>query len=277
MFALAVAVADFGKLVTVRVESAQQSSPLRLTVRDADPDLGARAANALGAALLKWDEARAKQNLQVVIDRLQSQVVSFDDEIASLVAQNAGDALTGQIDGLRSLRADRSMQLNAVRALSASAVGLLEVLEPAMPALSPSRPQPARNAALAFVLGIFLVYGLVLLRDSLDTCFRGAEEGKTTVALGLAETFARNDYHTLLIDADLRKPQASDRLGLTPARMAVDGSATLRAYLEDPKRGEEPMTVQVDGASFDVVPTFEPAPAPTELLSRSFAPVWNSP
>lgn len=322
-------VADFAELVTVRVESAQQSSLLRVTVRDADPELAARAANALGSALLRWDEARAKQNLQAVIDTLESQVGAFDEEMAALAAQNADGSLTGQIDGLRSLRTDRSMQLNAVRALRASAVGLLEVLEPAMPALEPSRPQPLRNAALAFILGIFLVYGLILLRDAMDTRFRGAEdlvrttelpvlgelprlpsgvtrlpheatgylrtnvqfataqdlpkvivvtspqpaEGKTTVALGLAESFARNDYHTLFIDADMRKPQASERLGLTRARMIVDGAVTLQDYLEDPTRGEKPMTVQVDRVTLDLIPTFEPASAPTELLSRSFASV----
>lgn len=323
-------VADFAKLIGVKVETAQQSSLLRMTVRDADPDLAARAANALGAALLGWDEARAKQNLQVVINTLESQVVAFDSEIASLLSQpDGGLTAASQVEGLRTLRAERTMQLNAVRALSASAVGLLEVLEPARPALSPSRPQPARNAALAFVLGIFLVYGLILLRDALDTRFRGADdvlrstdypvlgefprlpsattrlpheatgylrtnvmfataqdlpkvilvtsahptEGKTTVAVGLAESFARNDYRTLLIDADMRKPLASTRLSLTPASTGF--SPTLRAYLEDPLRTEEPVHVDVDGVHFDMIPSFEPAPAPTELISRSFASVLH--
>ncbi len=323
-------VADFAKLVTVKVETAQQSSLLRITVRDADPDLAARAANAVGASLLSWDEARAKQNLQVVINTLESQVLAFDSEIDSLVNQpDGGAAAASQVEGLRTLRAERTTQLNAVRALSASAVGLLEVLEPARPALEPSRPKPVRNAALAFVLGIFLVYGLILLRDALDTRFRGADdvlrsteypvlgefprlptgttrlpheatgylrtnvmfataqdlpkvilvtsaqptEGKTTVATGLAESFARNDYRTLLIDADMRKPLASTRLGLTPANTGF--SPTLRAYLEDPMRAEEPVHADVDGVHLDIIPSFEAAPDPSELISRSFASVLN--
>jgi len=323
-------VADFAKLVAVRLEVAQQSSLIRVTVRDADPEWAAKAANALGAALLHWDTARAKQNLQVVVNTLETQVQSFDSEIAALSsAPDGGASAISQLDGLRTLRADRTMQLNAVRALSASAVGLLEVLEPARPALEPSRPRPTRNAALAFALGIFLVYALLLLRDSLDTRFRGADdvlgstgfpvlgefprlpagtfnmpheatgylrtnvmfataqdlpkvilvtsaqptEGKTSVAIGLAESFARNDYRTVLIDADMRRPAASARLGLT--RTTISPRATLRAYLEDPSLVKEPTSTELDGLLLDIIPTFEPAPTPTELLSRSFASVLH--
>lgn len=323
-------VAAFAKLVSVRLEAAQQSSLIRLTVRDADPQWAARAANALAAGLLHWDTTRAKQNLQVIVHTLETQVQAFDTEIAGLEsAPDGGTAATSQLEGLRTLRADRAMQLNAVRALSASAVGLLEVLEPARPALEPSRPRPMRNAALAFALGLFLVYALLLLRDSLDMRFRGADdvlsstgfpvlgefprlppgsvhlpheatgylrtnimfataqnlpkvilvtsaqptEGKTSVAIGLAESFARNDYRTVLIDADMRRPAASERLGLT--RITTSPNATLRAYLEKPSLAETPTSTVVDGLLLEVIPTFEPAPSPTELLSRSFASVLH--
>lgn len=135
-------VGAFSKVVSVRAESAQQSSLLRVTVRDADPAWAAEAANALGNALLGWDVARAKQNLQVLIATLQSQIDAFDAEIVGASTGVGSDASQStQVEGIKALRADRANQLNAVRALSASAVGLLEVLEPAMPALRPSRPQ----------------------------------------------------------------------------------------------------------------------------------------
>lgn len=316
----------FADLVTVNVESNQQSSLLRLTVRDADPLWASESANALGSELVKWDVARAKQNLTTVVETLASQVEAFDAEIAALEALHEGSAAsTSQLEGLQSLRADRVMQLNSARALSVSAVGLLEVLEPARPALRPSGPRPMRNAALAFVLGIFLVYGLVLFRDAVDTRFRNSEvvykqselpilaefprlamgvnrlppeatgylrtnvmfataqdlpkvllvtsaeanEGKTSVAIGLAESFARNDYRTLLIDADMRRPQASVRLGLT--REGKGDAGTLRMRLEGKSFDAESIHIELDGALIDVIPTFEPAPAPSEMLSRSFA------
>ena len=33
-----------------------------------------------------------------------------------------------------------------------------------------------------------------------------SEEGKSSIAISLAESFVRNGYRTLLVDADLRKP-----------------------------------------------------------------------
>src|SRR5690606_17754599 len=55
---------DFEDLVSVRVENAQQSSLLHISVRNADPQMAARAANALSNAMLLWDTRRATQNLQ---------------------------------------------------------------------------------------------------------------------------------------------------------------------------------------------------------------------
>lgn len=321
------ALAHFAKLVTVRVEAAPQSSLLRVTVRGPDPHWAAQAANALGNALLTWDTARAKQNLESIIATLEAQITAFDSEIAG-ASDGAGEDLTSltvtQLEGLKALRTERTNQLNAVRALSTSAVGLLEVLEPAAPAAAPSRPTPKKNAALAFAVGFFLAYGLVLLKEALDTRYRSTEdvhlgtkvpvlgefpalpagitrlpveassflrtnvmfateqvlpkvivitspgpmEGKSAVALGLAESFARNDYKTLFIDADMRKPQASARLGLDAAGV---GATTLRTYLESPKHVDAPPRVRIGNATLDVIPTLEAAPDPGELLSQSFS------
>lgn len=48
------------------------------------------------------------------------------------------------------------------------------------------------------------------------------EEGKTTVAVGLALSMARTGKRTLLVDADLRRPQVHQVLGLENARGLVD-------------------------------------------------------
>ncbi len=321
-------VTDFGKLVTVRVETASQSSLLRISFRDADPNAAAAGANAVAQALLAWEEKRATQNLQVVVDTLESQIAALDTEIA-LAQFNALDPVEA-VDGLKSLRADRALQLNSARALITSAVGLLEVLEPAIPPLVASSPRPVRNAALAFVLGLFLVYGLVLLRDALDTRFRNGEdvltttdlpvlsefprlasgavhlpreatgylrtnvlfstatdhpkilqvtsaapnEGKSSVALGLAESLARNDYRTLLIDADLRKPLLYKRLNLTPTPELEQ--RTLPEQLRNVKTRQAPLTVNVGDVSFDFIPTFRSVADPSELLSRSFSSLMRA-
>src|SRR5690606_38653482 len=126
---------DFEELVSVRVENAQQSSLLHIVVKNADPEMAARAANALSNAMLLWDTRRATQNLQTVVDTLESQLRALNEEIAqlSVVSQVADPVGVDPLDGLLTLRAERANQLNAARALMTSAVGHLEVLEPALP------------------------------------------------------------------------------------------------------------------------------------------------
>ena len=321
-------VTDFAKLITVRVETASQSSLLRITFRDADPRAAAAGANAVSQALLAWEEKRATQNLQVIVDTLESQIAALDLEIGRAQLSPGGPGDT--VEGLQSLRADRALQLNSARALITSAVGLLEVLEPAIPPTVASSPRPLRNAALAFVLGLFLVYGLVLLRDALDTRFRNGEdvlrttdlpvlsefprlasgaihlpreatgylrtnvlfstasdhpkilqvtsagpnEGKSSVALGLAESLARNDYRTPLIDADLRKPLLHKRLNLNPSPELEE--RTLPAHLVNIKTRRQPVMVNVGDVTFDFIPTFSAVADPAELLSRSFATLIRS-
>jgi len=322
--------ADFERRVDVRVENAQQSSLVHIAVRGPDPDEAAAAANALARALLRWDEDRATQNLRNVVETLESQLRAIDEEIATVAAP--GEAAPDQLEGLRSLRAERANQLNAARALLTSAVGLVEVLEPAVPPLTPVAPRPVRNAALAFVLGAFLVYGVVLLRDALDTRFRsgedlvrstdlpllaefprmapgtrllpreassylrtnltfatssahpkvllvtsaGASQGKTSVACSLAESFARNDYRTLIVDCDLRRPMVAEVFGVDAGAWSLGmGVPTVRQLLEDPTLEGKPVPVRLGTATLDVLPQFGPAPSPAELLSRGFPSLLN--
>lgn len=321
----------FESLVDVKVENAQQSSLIRISVHNADPAMAASSANAVAHALLDWDEQRATQSLQTVIDTLESQLRAIDEEIA--MSSAAVEAAANQIEGLRSLRVERVNQLNAARALLTSAVGLLEVLEPAVPPLDPVSPRPLKDAALAFVLGGFLVYGLVLLRDALDTRFRNGEDlvrstglpvlgefprmppgtrilpreasgylrtnltfatstshpkillvtsagpsqGKTSVACSLSGSFARNDYRTLLIDGDLRRPKVADAFGIADVAASQERrSLSVKAVLEDPAVDGAPASVSLGGgATLDVLPQHGAASSPTELLSRGFADLLN--
>lgn len=84
-------------------------------------------------------------------------------------------------------------------------------------------------------------------------------EGKTTVALHLAESLTRHGYRTLLVDADLRQPAVAKRYNLP------ENADSLLEYLADPEN-HQPTKLTVSGSNLDVVPGFRPSASP--LLGR---------
>jgi capsular exopolysaccharide synthesis family protein len=97
-----------------------------------------------------------------------------------------------------------------------------------------------------------------------------AGEGKTSVALSLATSFAINQIRTLLIEADMRRPVLGHVLNLSPIH-----HHPLQRHLENPFETEgryTPASVAVNATDkLDVVPTFEPTASPAELLSYGFS------
>ena len=85
-------------------------------------------------------------------------------------------------------------------------------------------------------------------------------EGKTTVALHLAESLTRHGYKTLLVDADLRQPTIAKRYNIP------ENDDSLLDYLADPHK-HHPTRLIVSGSDLDVVPGFRPSATP--LLSRN--------
>ncbi len=312
---------NFRDNINVRTEDARTSSLIYIDVVNTSAALAADIANAIAKALVDWDTGRASKNIMEVVTTLEQQITALDEQIATL--QGMGDSVTqDQLDGRISLRAQQQEQLYYARALSNSAKGLLDIIEPAMVPLNPVSPKPKLNAALAFVLGLFLSYLVVFLRSALDTRLRGSDdlakvtglpvlaefqkqstgmrrlpreassylrtnllfatadahpkvivvssasatEGKSSVAMSLAESFARSEYRTLLVDADLRKPVIGKEYNFN-ALLEAD----LRSYLEHPHESFTPITIPVGARqTLDVIPSFHSAPSPTELLTHGF-------
>ena len=89
-----------------------------------------------------------------------------------------------------------------------------------------------------------------------------AGEGKTTVALQLAEAFARHGHRTLLVDGDLRRPSVARSYRL------VGGVSSLAEHLSAPE-AHTPAQVQVSRTVFDLIPSFRPDPDAAALLGRA--------
>jgi succinoglycan biosynthesis transport protein ExoP len=104
-----------------------------------------------------------------------------------------------------------------------------------------------------------------------------AQEGKTTVASGLAEAAADMGSRTLLIEADLRRPVLINRYGLKPgpgltgalvspdqlgeAAQRIDATATTQTEVDTRRNGNA-----ADGRVLDVITAGAVPPNPTELL-----------
>jgi polysaccharide biosynthesis transport protein len=299
--------------VTVRTDEARVSSVVRIHVRADDPQRARALANAVAAAAVRWDEQRATRSLETIIASLEAQIDAIDLELETATE----DTLHA---GLQRARGDLQLQLSSARALRTAAVGRLEFLEEAELPSGSIAPRPVRSAGLAGLLAVILVYGLLLLRDALDTRVRSVDEmarmtelpvlaefprvvsgrrgippeaashlrtaiafattdaqtkvilvtsavmghGKSTVAIALAESFARLHFRTLLVDADLRRPVIGSEYGLKPTRVL-----SLRETLKDPEREPEPVRISFGRRiELDVIPSFDAVPEPAELLSE---------
>ena len=97
---------------------------------------------------------------------------------------------------------------------------------------------------------------------------------KGGVAVALAESFARGDHRTLLVDGDLRRAGTTEGLDVKTKQ-----SAPFEAHLENPDGRYAPATVAIGGkGTFDFVPSFTSAEHPAELLNKGLGDqmaVWR--
>jgi capsular exopolysaccharide synthesis family protein len=132
-------------------------------------------------------------------------------------------------------------------------------------AFSPGDPEAERDDEAFQMLRAALTYFNVDRRlGSVAIVSPGPAEGKTTVAVGLALATARAGKHAILIDADLRRPQASTRLGM-------HATAGLGALLAKERTLSEvlvePRLDLPDGGRLLMLPAGPPPPNPAALLS----------
>lgn len=306
---------------SVTATSSGSSSLLNVTGQSGDPAEAASIANAVAQALVAWDVERATRSVAQIVEALEQQVASLTEQIRSL--QTFGDASRqSEIDGLITLRAQQQQSMAVARAMSASAIGRLEVIQQGVPSSSPVAPRPLITGLLAALAGIVVAYGIVILRSTLDTritdvgtvesltgapilaefqrqpkptrrlpresasylrtgvLFATADaspkvimvtsgrsvEGKSAVSMNLAESFARNDYRTLLVDADLRQPVLFQEYGLRRGQ-----ASDLVDFLNDPDGPHMVARIPLGGKQkLDVVPSFQVSAQAAEILGRGF-------
>ncbi len=299
--------------VIARESSAFRDTPqLDFTYVAPNAESAATTVNAIARALIDWDRQRAEALLSESVEQLDRQIANTQSQLE----ENPESAtLQAQLEGQQRTRDQLLAQVG-------TAQSRLSIIRVATPSLVPSSPKPFLNAVIAGVLGFLLGYGILLIRNLLDTRLRSVEdlesvsalpilaefpkpskktrrlpreasgylrtnlllatqnvhpkvilvtsprngEGKSSVALSLAESFTRANYRTLLVDADLRRPVIAREYNLDDKR-----HMPLRTHLENPQGSYEAAHVGVNLAqTLDIIPTFRAAPSPTELLSLGF-------
>ena len=151
------------------------SSLLEIKAAATNPELAAAAANASAEALKGWDTQRVTARIADEIQRLETQIAELGANIQGLGAIGT-DSAQGQIDSLTQIRSDFLTRLALARASQGAATPSVTTLEEASVPRSPSAPRPARSAALVFVLSMILTYGVLLLRNALDTRIKTRED-----------------------------------------------------------------------------------------------------
>jgi polysaccharide biosynthesis transport protein len=314
---------DFIKKVRINTEANENwndpSSLIRIAVSNSDSNTASLQANTLAQNLITWDLDRGRKTLDEQVASQQEYKEILDNQIRSLQAQEASE---NEIVALIQRRNQLQEELYATQALARAAIGTLTVIDTAIPELEPVAPRPVFNTVLAFLLGLFGSYGILLLRNALDMRLRDVDdlskvadlpvlasfpklpndtrrlpyeatsylrtnllfatsdahpkvivvtsaregEGKSSVALSLAESFVRNNYRTLLVDADMRKPVVAGEYRINSLHQT-----SLETWLKNPYGSNQAASVPINGKYYlYVIPSFQPSAQAAELLSSGF-------
>src|SRR5690606_41821536 len=87
-----------------------------------------------------------------MIAALEGNLAALDTQLQRALSAEPVDQFT--VQSLRDQRADNMVSLETARALRSSAVGYVELLEPALAPTEPRFPSPVRNTMMAFGLGL---------------------------------------------------------------------------------------------------------------------------
>ncbi|MBI4576029.1 MAG: AAA family ATPase [Planctomycetes bacterium] len=113
-----------------------------------------------------------------------------------------------------------------------------------LPRLAPKSPVAEEFLTVATLLEVSMQEQAL---KSVMVCSTNPKEGKTTVSVNLAVALARKGFDTVLVDADMRRPQIHSSLGL---RNEAGLGELLQAYAERPT-GELVESMLVEGGGQD--------------------------
>jgi len=155
--------ADASKVRDVTVVGVGQTDVIQVHVQSPEPEVAKRAADLYASTYVKTRQRQQVESLLTAGEEVQKKLVEIQTEIDGLGPDNDAErsALTTQFELFK-------QKLDQVQVDAAVKSGGAQVVAEAEEPTSPVKPTPARDAALAFVLGLLLGIGLAFLAEYLD-------------------------------------------------------------------------------------------------------------
>ncbi|HEX7168296.1 MAG TPA: polysaccharide biosynthesis tyrosine autokinase [Acidimicrobiales bacterium] len=177
---------QIGNAPAISASNPAETDFIIVSAEHADPERAAEIANAYGTAYAEYrrrqavsDLEKASADLQVQIDELARQI---DAATAAAAATRSQPAATSEATAvLVQQRNLYTTRLDQLRLAMTQKTGGVQVVSPAVAPSEPVRPTPARNAAVALVVGLLLGVGLAFLRDYLDDSLTAKEDVERTL------------------------------------------------------------------------------------------------
>jgi capsular exopolysaccharide synthesis family protein len=213
-------------LEQVRTETTSTSNIVTLTVRDRDPLMAARIANAFATTYVEFRVNSARRRYLQAADLAQQQLLALSPEDRRRTPQG------------RELQA-RQRDLAIAAALQ---TGGAEIVRRASVPTSPSRPRPKLSAALGLFLGLVLGVGAALVLNLVDRRLKDEQEVETFFDLPVLAAIPRPRRGALLDD-----PAQREAYGLLAAnlRLSSSGHAVSVVMVTSPGPGEGKTSVTI--------------------------------
>jgi non-specific protein-tyrosine kinase len=205
----------------IQVQPVQNTSLMTIHVEDTDPALAANIANTLVEVFAEQNlaaqaarYAASKLSLETQMAQIDQQIQSTNDQLSLLEDIPANkvdrDQLTYTLSQYRQTYASLSQSYEEIRLAEAQSISNIIQKEPAIPPVSPIRPQVMRSTLLGAAVGLMLAAGLVFLIEMLDETLKDPQEVTRRFGLpilGLIATHASEDG-TLITQSQPRSPAA---------------------------------------------------------------------
>jgi capsular exopolysaccharide synthesis family protein len=198
----------------VEITPEGQTNVITVTVRDGDPKRAALIADALAEEYALWVRDFSRSRIRAAATQVEEQLAEVRDELVELGVEagrspSERDRVALQITGQD--YAGLSEQLRQLRIREEMEVGPVQVVNSAVVPEAPVSPTPARNAALALMLGAVLGLSGAFVLEALDTTVKTSEEaGELTGApvLGIVPHRKDDEEAGIVLNQNVSTPVA---------------------------------------------------------------------